>query len=573
MTRRRAVALALSMALTLALPSLGVGYFSDDWINEGVLGGQVETLQRAPWDLYRFETGRPTDLRQMQSRGPTPWWALPTVRIAFCRPLASALLSLDHAVAPGRAVWAHAHSIAWFVALVAVASRVLFRAVSPEVASLGALLFASRASHWMTVGWIANRHCLISLTFGLAALDLHLRLRGRPTRVGLLAVTLCLAMALSGGESALGVWAFLAAYEFTREATWNDRARALAGPAALLAVYCLYYRAAGYGASGSGFYLDPTAHPWAFMSGLFVRLPALAADLVSALPADLWIVAPRLHPLHLAVGVASLALLAAVLRRAWPLFSVETRRGLRWMLPATALSMVPLAGSMPSGRLLTLPALGASVCVAALGAARDGAVLPRWARRVIVGLVVVHGALGPCGLSLGLVGLWRVSSRFARVVDTAPVRPGRDVVLVGVGDPLVSTYVGPALRLRGRWNARWQPLAVAPCASSIERADAASLTITLRGCAVGQSAFEAVFRPASQGFRAGEVITLDSFSVGVRTTTAGGAVTRFEARWPGAIESLPVDVLTWNGTRLAQLPLPRVGERIELGARGGLGKW
>lgn len=78
-----------------------------------------------------------------------------------------------------------------------------------------------------------------------------------------------------------------------------------------------------------------------------------------------------------------------------------------------------------------------------------------------------------------------------------------------------------------------------------------------------------MFRPGSQGFRAGEVVTLDNLSVRVLATTEGGGATRFEARWPAAIESLPVDVLTWDGARLVRLPLPRVGERIELRDRAG----
>ncbi len=55
-----------------------------------------------------------------------PWWAVDGIRLSFFRPLSSALLVLDHAIAGRHPLPYHLHSIAWYV-LAALAAALFFR--------------------------------------------------------------------------------------------------------------------------------------------------------------------------------------------------------------------------------------------------------------------------------------------------------------------------------------------------------------------------------------------------------------------------------------------------------------
>ncbi len=87
----------VALGLALALPSLGIGFFADDYSLIGELEHRF-TYNPRWWDLYQFFPGGADLTRRMIAGGDDPWWSAPDLRLHLLRPLPSALIALDHAV-------------------------------------------------------------------------------------------------------------------------------------------------------------------------------------------------------------------------------------------------------------------------------------------------------------------------------------------------------------------------------------------------------------------------------------------------------------------------------------------
>jgi hypothetical protein len=182
----RAALLVVSAGVLLTAASVANGIAMDDRFQQAMVRG-YSPLVRAPWDLYRFLSGDPSELRGLMDLGLLPWFTLPEVKTAFFRPLSSLSVYADYALLPSWPWLFHLESIALYAALIALVFA-LYRALMPDrvVAALAALLFAVDDAHGLPVGWLANRNALFAGVFGVAALVFHHRAvtrRARPDRV------------------------------------------------------------------------------------------------------------------------------------------------------------------------------------------------------------------------------------------------------------------------------------------------------------------------------------------------------------------------------------------------------
>lgn len=250
----------------------------------------------------------------------------------------------------------HAHSVVWHAAVCAMAWAVARRLTSDaRVAGLAAIIFALSFTHVVPWSWLAHRNALVSTFFGLASLLAHIRWRSEGKRSSAVIAPVLLGAALLSAEGGLVTLAFLLAYELVIA---KDRAtaRILALVPALVIVvgWQLLYRHLGYGAFGSGGYIDPAGEPLAFLTALPLRCASLLALSVSTpfipeTPPLLWVVAA------VAVGLALLV------------FSCSSSSKLgsaRFGLAATTLACVPLAASIPVDRLLILASFGVALACA-----------------------------------------------------------------------------------------------------------------------------------------------------------------------------------------------------------------
>src|SRR5258708_21904314 len=129
-------------------------------------------------------------------------------------------------------------------------------------AGLAALLFAVEDGHALPAAWLANRNSLLATLFGLLALTVHDRWRRDGWRPGAWWGSAFLALALLSGELGLGVLAYLAAYALLLDpAGWRRGLTAAIPAGGVFLTWAAAYRLLGFGASGSGMYLDPLASP------------------------------------------------------------------------------------------------------------------------------------------------------------------------------------------------------------------------------------------------------------------------------------------------------------------------
>lgn len=555
----------------LSLPSLGVGFFGDDYLHLAILDGQPAPA--TPFDLFTFASGNPAETWHWVERGPYPWWTLPELKLAFWRPLSSALMVLDHALFGRNPVPYHLHSILWYLLTIVAAAGVL-RRLPGAAGGLALLFFALDETHVFPVMWVANRNALVATAPALFGLWMHLRWREQGWRPGLPLSLVGLATGLLGGETALGVFAYLGAYELLgNPGPVGARARGLL-PALLLGVgYFLVYRALGYGAQGSGTYFDPVAEWQQYLPALVTRISTLMAGLLWVLPPELWVLAPSLRPLQLVVGCIAIAGVGGLILAVRRTLSTEEWRHTRWLVAGGLLSLLPVAATFPAGRLLLVPSLGASALLAvlALGVWRALPGLRGW-RKLSLGAVAA-AMLGVQGLATVVWGLYPYVLRtigdlsleaIARIeVDEARLAQQRVVTLV-VPDPVIGLYPAIIRAAQGRSLPRsWLPLSLAPYDHVLHRTGDAALELSLPDGRFLSTELEQLFRGPAFAMRVGEQATVK----GCRAT-----ILEAEGAWPKRIRfefDMSLDdpdlvLLTQQDGTLKRLRPPPVGGTVTL---------
>ncbi len=561
------------LAVALCLPALGGGWQSDDYFHRVVLRGDVET-GHSQLELFSVMRHGPEVLREYTDIGLFPWWTSESLRLAFFRYLSAATHWLDYRLWPDSAVLQHAHSLLWFGALVGAAA-LLYRRVhgSGRVAGLAALLYAVDEAHGAPAGWLANRNALIATLFGLLCLLAHDRWRrggGTGWRDPALAA-LCFALALAAGEMGLGAFAYLAAYAvFLDRGSARRRLASLVPATAVLAVWAAIYRGFGFGAAGSGLYVDPAGQPLGFAARLVERAPFYLAGQLTPLPAELSILAPP----ESASAVRWLMVAASLVMVAIFVPLVARRREARFWALGTALAVVPLCATFPSNRVLFFVGLGGMGLVAMWleGAWRRGAEGRRvWARLVAVGLVISHLVLAPILLPFNALAFKLFGAQVSGAILTLPEDLGdRDLVIVNAPEYL--SYVsqaGSVLLLNGRAMPRSiRGLAVGPSAVTARRLDERTLEVSMeRGFLAGP--LGPLFRDPRQRFSEGERFRVPGMTATVLELTAEGTPATVRFRFDEALEDPRRRWVRYRDGRFEPFTPPPVGRSTDLPAALG----
>ncbi len=571
----RALWLALLAATVLALPSLAAYHYCDDQLFIVRLEGILPAVKNGPFSLYAFAGDAP-------AAGPF-WWASPDLRMAFMRPLSSALFAVDHAVWGRAPLPYHLHSVAWFVAAVALAAALYRKLLGAREGALAALLFAVTPLHVMAAYWPAARHVAMAGVLGFAALFVHLRARERgrvPYGGAILA-----ALAMLSSEAGLGVLGYVFAYELLgRQSPWRGRASIdpergaeplLAGRVAALAPYAVVavaylvaYRTLGFGVRGSGNYADPLRDPLAFVLNLPKHLGPLTCAAFYGVPSEASVAFPAMVLPAVCVGLLTLVAFVFLLRRALHVMSEPEARTIRWLLLGALLAAVPGMGGIVGDRVLFLPSLGlsASFAVVILNAARGATTAtrpahrPLGARALVALLVVFQAGLAPLSF-LGQGMAFARSSRAAiDIVGHAeiPHRPGLRVFGVGISDPLIGMYLQPALVLSGSPAVDVTMLSVSLHDHVVRRTDDTTLEIEVNDGTLLENGFETVVRPTTSPFRAGDVVTLSGFTVRILDAVLGRP-RRFAVTFDRSLSDPTLVLVLWQDGALRRLVPPAIG--------------
>ena len=366
------VALILAVGTYLLWPALDAGMITDDYMEAAMLDGTF-AAPRNPLDLFTFTSGRPGDLAAVQRLGSMPFCTHPEFKLSFFRPLSSAMVSLDRAVLGDNLPAYHLHSILWWIALCIVVARFYAHLLPASVALLSVTFFALSNAHHFAVMWLANRGGIVSMCLGIWGLHVLLFTRS-PTRRSQWTAALLFSLSLLGGEWVFPLFGLAITYPLlgpgarptlrTAKSLWP-----LLVPAAL---YLITRTALGYGAHGSGIYVDPLGEPLRFLQALAVRAPVLTADLLLGVPAhwwdtgspwrdtliltglfspQVWSKLPSWHSVQISIGVFAAVLFALGAHLVMRRLDSDARATLRSLLVAALLALIPVAGSFPSSRL------------------------------------------------------------------------------------------------------------------------------------------------------------------------------------------------------------------------------
>jgi len=562
------------LSVLLASPALLADFYCDDQAMVLTIEGIAPAPVPGPFHLYSFMTGAPGERDWLVSQSSLPWWSVDGIRLAFFRPLSSALLVFDHALAGRHPLAYHLHSMAWYI-LAVLAAALLFRRLLPErEAALAALLFTVSPAHWMAVAWPSARHDAISGALCAFALLLHVEARERRadgSRWLSWASFGCAVLALTGGETALALFGFVAAYELIgRCEPLSLRLRALAPWGALFVAYAALYEGFGFGVRGAGGYVDPVAQTRSYLELLPGRLAVYLNAALLCVPSELATLLPKTARFLAALGVVAGLVFAGLMRRAARALDRGLARTLGWLLVGALLSLLPAAASMPGDRVLLqanfalAPAL--SVLLMYAGSAAQSLSATWFARAGVALFGLVHLVLAPLSFAFGA---WQLASTSHAAMDAAakaeiPARPGLAVLGIGLADPLVGMYLPASLYLAPRPEPR--PSAVHLLSTSahdhlLQRTGERTLEVAIVDGALLEGPLESLFRPESAPLRAGDRLPLGAWTVQILQEIAGRP-TRFAVSFDRSLDDPSLSFLIWKDGGLRALAPPRVGERV-----------
>ena len=429
---------AAAVAMLLCMPALWIGLQTDDHFYRATLSRDFATWRDSPararlidyihadksrwraFDLFAFIKGDQEFNRRAIAGGFMPWWAPPDLKISFFRPLTALTHWLDYRLWP-HAYWLmHLHSLLWFGAVVVVVALLYRRLLGAGwVAGLAALLFAIDDAHGFPAVWLANRNALLAAFFGVIALLSHGRWRSTGLRLASVVAAISFLLALLANEGGVATFGYLLAFAlFLDRAPRAARLRSLLPYVIVGAIWWFGYKLGGYGASGSGLYLDPGAQPFAYVVQAVDRVPRLLFG-QWALPSDMqWMMSQRAAGAAWWIAVAFLLVIAALLV---PL--IRRDRVARFWALGMLISIAPACATFASDRLLVFAGIGgmgllAQLIAAVLQNAREYAssAWRKWPARVMCGVLCL---LHLIGAPLGLMQLAGNLKRFDAVAARA----------------------------------------------------------------------------------------------------------------------------------------------------------
>jgi hypothetical protein len=586
--RYRLFATALILvSMALFAPAMRVGLASDDYIQKlrMVPGSTLAGFEWSPFDSFTFATGDVETNRAVMQEGTFSWWADPELKLSFWRPLSSLSHYVDFTLFPARADLMAAHSIVWFGALLVVLAALFRRLHTPGLALFALAVFALDDVHGSTIGFISNRNAAIAATLGMFAVLMHDRWRRDGFKPGAVLGPLAFGLSMLAGEASIATLGYLGAHALAFErGNVVERLKPLLGYLGVFAAWMFAYKAGGYGAHGSGVYLDPVSDIALFLPALAERLPVLLLGQYGLPFSDFWV----LYPQALAQAVVAFATVA-LLGGAWLLWPLlRTRPELRFWALGSLAAAVPVCATFPADRLLMFVGIGAAPQIVALivapmalrrPAATAQASVPRagLVRRATlwsaaVALVIVHCVLGPLMLPLRAASMQTVNNGLALFDGVVPEDAGvasKTVVLVSAPTDGLVGYLPLVREAQGRPRpARQRLLSTSSQATEVVRTDANTLRITPEN-GLFELEGERMLRGADLPFTVGEAVDLGDMRVTVLSLTDDGRPASIEARFSQPLESPDFVWLSWDGAGFAPFELPAVGAAATVPAVDG----
>jgi hypothetical protein len=337
--------------------------------------------------------------------------------------------------------------------------------------------------------------------------------------------------------------------------------------AGVIVVWRVVWTLSGFGAHGSGAYIDPLRHPIDFLTVVPARVLVLLQGQFAGPPADTAFLGPPPH----APLIVALALLTALVV-AWLVVPILQKDALaRFWALGVLLSVLPLSATFPSDRLLLFVGLGGSALVARIvdtwvRALFSGEAGRAGRARPVVALLLsaLHLVAAPVLLSvrsaqMELFGI--AADRAARSLPSNSSILGKSVVIVAAPTLLFANYIPAERRVLGQPYAGYQYV-LASASSRIQVESTGPRRLTLRPeHGFLYTPLERHYRGAAP-FTVGQEVTLSALRARIDAIVDGRpSAVSFEFTAPLASYVL----VTWKDGEYVPFRPPRPGEVVTLG--------
>lgn len=571
--------------MALGAVSLWGGLSADDHFLRMVIQdypGMEELETGRIMDTFVFAEGSLERNEAFMNRGMLPWWSTPEARLAFWRPLASLTHYLDFAFWGDNAFVMHLQNLVWYGLLAFIMAWLYSRMLSTRwIALLATLLYVWDDAHGMPVGWIANRNALMAMCFGVLTLIMHDKWR-RDGQWWAMPVGLFLfLLGLLCGEATLAICGYLFAHAlFLDRSGWRLGILSLIPYGLIIIPWRIVYQFLGYGATGSGMYLDPVREPFLFLGGLVQRLPLLLNAQLAYPPAALTVWAPTFaRIIHILFALAVLGVLI------WVMAPTLKRSNMaRFWLVGMIVAALPVCATFPMDRLLFFAGIGGMGLVAQFlgqymkrhaGETPDDDGVwdhgPRWqkaATAVAIMFVVIHLVISPLSFPVRSLTMWFTGNSLERAVNSLPSDPSvtdRALVLVCAPSDFDSWHV-PIMRSsmaepvpRHTWA-----LTVGPYASTCTRIDDRTLRIRQHEGFIPYPEGR-MFRGFASHFKEGDVVELDGMTATIMEVNETGHRPHVvEFAFDAPLESDSLEWVYYDEGVYRPWELPEINETVRI---------
>ena len=566
LSHRRAGVVVIGLGILLALPSLAVGFFADDYTFLVALRHRVRPF----YDLFRFSTGDVEQTRHLMVSGDYPWWTALDFKLHFIRPLTSIVLAVDSFLFGNHPLGYHLDALAWYLLLLVGAWMFFRRVLSGPAATLALFVFTLRSGHALPYAWISARHVLIAAVPALFALLAHMRAVREDWRPGRILAPLLLLVGLAGSEIALGIVPFWVAYDVMAGRAKGGLRRAAwlcALAVVITAIYLVSYRLFGGGALDTPAYRNPLNDPGGFALGAIARVPTYLADALLGFPVGVSVDLP-LWPVA-AVGVLGV-LFCVTLFVVSRSTSDPDRTTLAWVVPAALLAIGPGLSTV-WGHALLLPDLGFSALIGfLLWRAIDGL-----SSRNVVGLeryglaagaavlVVGHLLLAPLASAQTTWRLLRGGEMYRRTAMTADLgaSPAKRVFLIAAPDAKTYFYARDTVEMLAPEALKcWSVLAATNAHYRFTRTGAQAFRIEQTEAPTEEN-YDHFF--SAKRFAVGDVVEQCGATIRV-DALRNGKPSILSVALDEPLDSADVVLLALDDHRFHRFPLPAIGDSLDL---------
>lgn len=579
------------LALLLSIPSLNNGLQFDDLSHRIIMLNQSEAAAKTHdgslFGLYSFVDGNAQRTHYLMDQGVLPWWTFPELKYTFFRPLTELSIWLDYQLWSDDFKLMHLQNSLWFMFSV-LACVFYFRQIYAEqmpgkywLILIPGLFFLLSGTHAITISWIAARNALIAMSFGLLAAGTHVRYYQNKNLVFYALTMLFLLMSMAAGEIGISSCAFIAAYGlFFSPSPFVKRCLEIS-PFVLLTLGWIALRSyLGFGAYGSGYYLDPVNDAALFIPNILESINYASAALWTGIPVELFVSPPLSDIQYIFVYfiIFNLFLLTAFFpfwkknRRAW------------FYLFVLMLCLVPVSGSTISSRVLTFACVPAFAFMAEVLVSfwlqrhtffKNSFLFKSW-QYVLSGLAALslfsHLIIAP-------LILWHsqtlLVSQFdpllnipARILELPEDISNKKLILLNPPNATIMSYLPLIQRLEGKDKAdnTWM-LSSGYAGVKVSRPDANTLELEPKDGFLAEAS-EQIFRSSKFPMKVGEQIKLKGMTVSILSINEQQRPQRVSFYFEHELENNLYVFKSWTKqdgmAQFGDFKLPEIGEAIEL---------